>query len=111
VKQGRLRPYAVTTLYRAGPLPDVPTLQEEGVQDFEYAAWYGMFVPTGTPPRIIERIYKATIGALENPHVLQLYRTQGLNATPTTPMEFAKYIDSERTKWAGVVRDANIPRQ
>jgi tripartite-type tricarboxylate transporter receptor subunit TctC len=111
VKQGRLRPYAVTTLYRAGPLPDVPTLQEEGVQDFEYAAWYGMFAPTGTPPRIIERIYKATIGALENPHVLQLYRTQGLNATPTTPMEFAKYIDSERTKWAGVVRDANIPRQ
>jgi tripartite-type tricarboxylate transporter receptor subunit TctC len=111
VKQGRLRPYAVTTVYRAEPLPDVPTLQEEGVQDFEYAAWYGMFAPTGTPPRVIDRIYNATIGALKDPQVLHLYKAQGLNATPTTRAEFAKYIDAEREKWAGVVRAANIPRQ
>jgi tripartite-type tricarboxylate transporter receptor subunit TctC len=111
VKQARLRPYAVTTVYRAEPLPDVPTLQEEGVQDFEYAAWYGLFVPTGTPQGIVDKIYKATTGALKDPHVLKLYKVQGLNATPTTPARFAKYIDSERKKWAGVAREANIPRQ
>src|SRR5688572_14147301 len=84
VKSGRLRPYAVTTVYRAEPLPDVPTLQEEGVQDFEYAAWYGMFAPTGTPRDIVDKVYAATVGALKNPQVMQLYKSQGLNATPMT---------------------------
>ena len=108
VKQGRLRPYAVTTLKRAGPLPDVPTLDEEGVKDFEYSAWYGMFAPAGTPPPIIDKVYRATIAALKSPQVLQLYRAQGLNATPTTPAEFVRYFAAEKKKWAGVVRDAGI---
>ena len=108
VKQGRLRPYAVTTLRRAEPLPDVPTLDEAGVKDFEYSAWYGMFAPTGTPPPIIGRIYKATIAALKSPQVLQLYRVQGLNATPTTPAEFVRYFAAEKKKWAAVVREAGI---
>ena len=110
VKQGRLRPYAVTTLTRAGPLPDVPTLDEAGVKDFEYAAWYGMFAPTGTPSRVIDKIYKATIAALKNPQVLQVYKAQGLNATPTTPAEFVRYFASEKKKWASVVREARIPQ-
>jgi tripartite-type tricarboxylate transporter receptor subunit TctC len=108
VKNGRLRPYAVTTLRRADPLPDVPTLDEAGVKDFEYSAWYGMFAPSGTPPRVIGKIHKATIAALKNPQVLQLYKVQGLNATPTTPAEFVRYFAAEKKKWAAVVRDAGI---
>ena len=108
VKQGRLRPYAVTTLKRAYLLPDVPAIDEAGVKGFEYAAWYGMFVPSGTPPRIIDKIHRATVGALKDPRVLELYKAQGLNATPTTPAEFARYFDSERKKWASVVREAGI---
>ena len=111
VKQGRLRAYAVTTLKRAEPLPDVPTIDEEGVPGFEYAAWYGLFAPTGTSPRIIHKIHEATVAALKSPKVLQLYKSQGLNATPTTPAEFAKYVAAEKQKWAGVVRDANIAPQ
>jgi tripartite-type tricarboxylate transporter receptor subunit TctC len=110
VKSGRLRPYAVTTVYRAGPLPDVPTLQEEGVKDFEYAAWYGLFAPTGTPRPVLDKVYKAAISALKNPQVLQLYKAQGLNPTPMTSAEFRKYFASERKKWAEVVRDAQIPQ-
>jgi tripartite-type tricarboxylate transporter receptor subunit TctC len=111
VKQGRLRAYAVTTLKRADPLPDVPTIDEEGVKGFEYAAWYGLFAPTGTSPRIIGKIHKAAVGALKSPKVLQLYKAQGLNATPTTPAEFAKYIAAEKEKWAAVAREANIEPQ
>jgi tripartite-type tricarboxylate transporter receptor subunit TctC len=111
VKAGRLRPYAVTTVYRAKPLPDVPTLQEEGVQDFEYAAWYGMFAPVGTPQRVLDKIYKATVGALRNPRVLQLYDAQGLNPTPMTSSEFRKYFAAEKKKWADVVREAKIAQQ
>src|SRR5205814_3998502 len=84
VKNARLRAYAVTTLKRAEPLPDVPTIAEEGLPDFEYAAWYGLFAPTGTPRRIVDKVHDAALGALKSPQVLQLYKAQGLNATPTT---------------------------
>lgn len=111
VKQGRMRAYAVTTLKRADPLPDVPTIAEEVVPDFEYAAWYGLFAPTGTSPRIIDKIHAAAVGALKSPQVLQLYKAQGLNATPTTPAEFKSYFASEKKKWADVVREAKITPQ
>jgi tripartite-type tricarboxylate transporter receptor subunit TctC len=108
VKQGRLRAYGVTTHKRAGPLPDVPTLEEQGVKDYEYAAWYGLFAPAGTPQIILDKIHKASVGALKSPAVMKVYKEQGLNATPTTPALFAKYIASEKQKWAGVVREASI---
>ena len=111
VKQGRLRAYAVTTLKRAGPLPDVPTLDEEGITGYEYAAWYGLFAPTGTPQPILAKIHKAATNALALPRVLRMYADQGLNATPTTPEEFARYFASEKTKWAGVARSAHIAMQ
>ena len=111
VKQQRLRAYAVTTLTRATPLPDVPTLSEEGVKDFEYAAWYGLFAPAGTPQNILRKIHRATVASLNLPKVKQLYESQGLNATPTTPAEFARYIASERKKWASVVHEARIAQQ
>jgi tripartite-type tricarboxylate transporter receptor subunit TctC len=108
VRQGRLRAYAVTTLKRADPLPDIPTLDEEGLEGFEYASWYGLFAPAGTPQPILEKIHAAAVAALKLPAVQKIYKEQGLNATPTTPAEFAKYIASERRKWAGVVREARI---
>ena len=111
VKSERLRPYAVTTTYRAGPLPDVPTLQEAGIAGFEYAAWYGLFAPAGTPRHILDKVYKAAIGAMDLPDVKRLYREQGLNVTPMNPRQFAEYFAAEKKKWAGVVRDANIQQQ
>ena len=94
--------------YRAGPLPEVPTLAESGMPGFEYAAWYGMFAPAGTPRHIIDKVHKATVGALELPLVKRLYLEQGLNAKPTTPAQFAEYFAAEKKKWSSVVRRANI---
>ena len=111
VKQGRLRAYAVTTLKRADQLPDVPTIAEEVVPDFEYAPWYGLFAPTGTAPQIIDKVHEAAVGALRNTQVLALYKAQGLNATPMTTAEFRKYFAAEMKKWADVVREAKIPKQ
>jgi len=111
VRSERLRPYAVTTTYRAGPLPDVPTLAESGIDGFEYAAWYGLFAPARTPRSIIDKVHRAAVGALESAEVKRIYREQGLNATPTTQEKFAQYFASEKKKWADVVRDANIEQQ
>jgi tripartite-type tricarboxylate transporter receptor subunit TctC len=111
VKQGRLRAYAVTTLKRADPLPEVPTIAEEVVPDFEYAAWYGLFAPAGTSPQIIDKVHEAAVGALKSPQVLALYKAQGLNATPMTTAEFKTYFAAEKKKWADVVREAKITPQ
>lgn len=108
VKAGRLRAYAVTTGRRADPLPEVPTVAESGVPDYEYATWYGLLAPAGTPRPIIDKINKATVASLNSPGLRKIFVAQGLNARPTTPAEFARYIDSEITKWSGVVRAANI---
>jgi tripartite-type tricarboxylate transporter receptor subunit TctC len=111
IRSERLRPYAVTTTYRAGPLPEVPTLAESGISGFEYSAWYGLFAPARTPRPIIDKVHKAAVGALESADVKRIYREQGLNATPTSSAQFAQYFASEKKKWAGVVREANIQQQ
>jgi len=67
-----------------------------------------VFAPTGTPQIILDKIHKTSVGALKSPAVMKVYKEQGLNATPTTPAQFAKYIASEKQKWAGVVREASI---
>jgi len=111
VKQGRLRAYAVTSQKRAPQLPDVPTLAEEGVQDYEYSSWYGLFAPAGTPPNIANMIHKAAVEALRSPKLLQTFEHEGLTATPTTPEQFARYVASERRKWTDVVHVANIDQR
>jgi tripartite-type tricarboxylate transporter receptor subunit TctC len=111
VKASRLRAYAVTTAKRAGPLPDVPTLAESGVPGYEYATWYGMLAPAGTPQRILDQLNKATVASLNSPELRRTFVAQGLNATPSTAAQFSKYLDSEIKKWVGVVRAANIAQQ
>ena len=111
VKQGRLRAYAVTTQKRAGPLPDVPTLAEVGVQGYNFSAWYGLFAPAGTPRTIVNMIHKAAVDSLKSPKLLQTFENEGMNATPTTPEQFASYIASERRKWSDVMQFAKIDQR
>ncbi len=111
VKANRLRALAVTTRTRAKPLPDVPTVEQSGVPGFEYATWYGVLAPAGTPKPIIDRLNKAIVDVLSAPAMKERYANLGVEAKPTTPAEFSKHFRAETEKWAKVVRDANIPRQ
>jgi tripartite-type tricarboxylate transporter receptor subunit TctC len=108
VKANRLRAYAVTTAKRADPLPDVPTVAEAGVPGYDYATWYGMLAPAGTPRTIVAKLNRALVATLNSPEVKRLFVTQGLNALPTTSEAFAKYIRAEMTKWAGAARMAKV---
>ena len=107
IVQRRLRAYAVSTAKRAGPLPNVATLKELGV-DFEYGPWYGLFAPAKTPQDILDKLNKATIAALNNRELLHLFEGQGLEATPSTPQDFAAYIASETKRWGAAAKRANI---
>jgi tripartite-type tricarboxylate transporter receptor subunit TctC len=111
VKAGRLRALAVTTRTRAKPLPDVPTVEQSGVPGFEYATWYGVLAPAGTPKPIIARLNKAIVGVLSAPAMKERYANLGVEATPTTPEEFSRHFKTETDKWAKVVREAKIPQQ
>ena len=111
VKANRLRAYGVSTNYRAKPLPDVSTLAEQGLAGYEYATWYGLFAPAGTPQHIIGRLNKAAIDALKSPKVLAILEKQGMNATPMTPQQFAQYVSAERRKWSDVVQVAKIEQR
>jgi tripartite-type tricarboxylate transporter receptor subunit TctC len=111
VKAQRLRAFAVTSLKRARPLPEVPTVAESGVPGYEYSTWYGLLSPSGVPRAIVERLNKETAAALNNPDVRQRFLSQGMDPIPSTASHFAAYLKSETDKWSKVIRAAKIPQQ
>jgi tripartite-type tricarboxylate transporter receptor subunit TctC len=108
VKSGRLKALAVTTARRAAAVPDLPTIAEAGVPNYEVDPWYGVIAPAGTPRSIIERLNAAFARALAAPDLREKFMLQGLEPRATTPAEFSALIEREIAKWSKVVRDAGI---
>jgi tripartite-type tricarboxylate transporter receptor subunit TctC len=108
LKAGKMKPLAVTTSGRSTFLPELPTMNEAGVQGYEFSTWYGLLVPGTTPKGVVEQLNAATIKALQSPSVKEQFSGQGLEATPGTPAEFGGYLRSEVAKWAKVIKAANI---
>lgn len=108
VRAGRLRALAVTSSKRAPALPDVPTVQESGVKNFEVTLWLAVFAPAQTPRAIVERLNKEFTAAIATPQVRDALLIQGLQPETTTSAAFAKYLDAEISKWREVARKANL---
>lgn len=108
VKAGNLRALAVSSAKRSGLLPDLPTLSEQGVADFDVALRYGLVAPAGTPPAIIARLNKELNAALASDDVKQRLANEGAEALPGTPAAYAADIDKEETKWSALVRKLNL---
>lgn len=108
IQSGKLRPLAVTSTQRLSTLPDVPTMQEEGVKGYEIVSWFGLLAPAGTPPAIVEKIARAGSEFLRKPEVIR--QLAELNAVPvgSTPAQFDEKIKSEIPKWAAVVKSAGM---
>jgi len=105
LKSGKTRALAVTGAIRNFQLPDVPTMMEAGVPDFEITVWYGVFTPARVPPAILSVLNSALIQSLAAPDVRQRMAVQGAEPTPTTRDEFAAFQKAEVAKWAKVVKD------
>jgi tripartite-type tricarboxylate transporter receptor subunit TctC len=103
-KAGRLRALATTGANRAPAAPELPTMMEAGIPDYEAANWFGIVVPAKTPPAIIARLNQDIVRALSVPDVREKMLTQGMEPVSRTPEAFSKYIQSEIAKWAGVVK-------
>lgn len=111
VKQGTVRPIAVTGAQRSPALPDVPTLAESGAPDQESDIIAGLLVPGGTPPEIVERLNREIVKVVAMPDVRARLLALGFEPIGSTPKQFAERIRSEIDKWAKVVRAAGIKAQ
>jgi len=108
VQSGTLRGLAVSSPKRSSMLPDLPSVQEAGVKDFDVALRYGLAAPAGTPRPIVDKLNKALNAALASDEVKKRLATEGAEALPGTPEAYADDIDREEKKWSALVRRLNL---
>ena len=108
VKAGRLRGLAVTGRARSPALPEVPTMIESGLANFESTTWFGILAPAGTPAAIVSRLNSEINNLLRQPEVRAQVGRLGADPAGNTPEEFAAHIKAEIAKWAKVIKAAKI---
>jgi tripartite-type tricarboxylate transporter receptor subunit TctC len=108
VKQQRLRVLGVTGVKRSSALPDVPTISEAGVRGYATSTWYGLLVPAGTRPAVIERLAGAANKAVNAPDLRAKMLADGAEPEGSTPAEFQKHLAAEMAKWRKVVKTAGV---
>ena len=108
IQQGSVRAIAVTSKARAGSLPDVVPVAEQGYPDFNVTAWFGVVAPNGTPPAIVRRFNEIIRAALAAPDVKERLAGIGMDTTTSTPEDFAAHIRAEVARWGEVVKKAGV---
>jgi len=108
IRNNRLRALAVSGGQRAAVLPEVPTVMEAGVRNFDIVNWYGLFAPAGTPRIIIDTLHKETAATLQRAEVKARMAGDGSEPVGNTPAEFAAHVKAESARYAEVIRQSNI---
>jgi len=104
VRAGKVRALAVTTAKRSGLAPDLPTIAESGLPGFDINTWFGIFVPSGTPREIVDRLHAEFVKALAAPDIREKMLNLGAEPVGSRPEEFAAYIRAESDKYARVIK-------
>ena len=108
VESGKLRALAVSTKQRSKVAPTIPTMDESGAPGYDATAWFGLFVPAGTPPEVIAKLSDAAIKAVHTPEVSATLLKTGAEPVGSTPAEFDAFYKAEVAKWAQVIRRAKV---
>src|SRR5262245_34488849 len=108
IQAGKFRAIAVTSATRAAVLPNVPTVQESGVPDFDVSVWYGVFAPAGTPQPIVQKLNAEIIRAMNAPEVKERIEASGYQVVGSTPAALDAHVKNEITRWARVIKTANV---
>ena len=108
VKAGQIKALAVATAKRSPLLPDVPTMEEAGMPDFDTPLWFAVMAPAGTPRPVIDKLAAAAKQAMHAPATVDLLAKQGFAPEDMGPDQFAEFIKSEVKRWTDVVTAANI---
>jgi tripartite-type tricarboxylate transporter receptor subunit TctC len=108
VKAGTLRALGVTSTVRSSHLPDVPTLCEAGVKDFQFTQWLTLLAPAATSPQVVARLNTALNAALNTKELKDKFQQQGFDAYTTTPDEAGKFLASEVQRYARLIKSRGI---
>jgi len=108
VRDKRLKGLAVTSAKRSSALPDVPTVSETVLKDFDMGAWQGVMMPAGTDPKIVNALSTEIRKALQDPAMLKQLDAQGAQVLGSTPEQYAQYLASEIKRFAEVVKAAGV---
>jgi len=108
VRTGRLRALGMTGARRSPALPDVPTIAQAGVPGYEFASWYGVLAPAGTPAGVINALHEHLVKAMHAPELAERLARDGADIVATSPAQFAAHIKAELARWAKVIAAARL---
>lgn len=108
VKSGKVKAIAIGSSARSPLMPEVPTLVESGLPDFEIRSWYGVVATAGTPPAILDRLTGEIASITRLPEIRERFAGQSLEPVGNTGAEFGAYIRDEMSRWAAVAKTAKI---
>jgi len=108
INAGQLTALAVASSKRSDTLPNVPTIEETGMADFDTSLWLGLLAPAGTPAPVVDKINAAARKGMHTPEAVDLLAKQGYVPLDMSPDEFAAFIRSEFTRWSDVARGAGL---
>lgn len=108
IKDGRLRPLAVTGAKRSPELPDVPTIAEAGVKGYEASLWLGILGPAGMPRDVVAKLNTSIAGILKQPEMQKSLSAIGTEIVYRQPDEFGKFLRAENQKWAHVIKEIGL---
>ena len=112
VKKDQLRALAVTTRERSAIAPELPTLDESGLNGFESTTWFGVYTPAGLPEDRRVRLHEALVRAVQDPAVIERLQSLGIEpAKDHTPEDFARLVEQDSARWKKVIEDGNITIQ
>lgn len=107
IKGGKVLPMALTAQKRWPALPDVPTLQEVGI-DYATYSWFGMLAPKGTPKAVIDYLHQSVVKVLEDPATKPALDAQGVEGVGNTPADFARMLRDDTKRWTDTIKAAKI---
>jgi len=110
VESGKLTAIASAAARRPGAAPNLPTMAEAGMADFDTSIWFAMWVPAGTPRDAIDKLSRAGNDAIKSDEVQANFKSQGFDAIGGTPEDFARFIDREMEKWTVAVQAAGLKK-
>ncbi len=107
---GKLRPIAVTSTKRSPALPDIPTMEELGIKDYEFFNWFGMIASSKTPPAIVEKISRGVAEVLKQADVRKRLTSDGSDVVGDTPAEFDAFLAADIRKWGKLVKEIGLKK-
>ena len=111
IKEGRVKVFGVTTLKRLSALPNLPTLDEQGMKGFEVKVWHGMYAPKGTPKSVLDKVTAALQTALQDPTVKQRLADLSSDVVPMQKVSangLKTHLEAEIAKWDPVIKKAGV---